>query len=218
MSKSKEIRLGIGLPSTQSHLPAEFVDSFFCISRPKNTTYVRPSGTGPLDTVRNQLVDIAISKGNTHLIMMDTDQVYPANTITALLEHDKPFVAAKVHRRCLPYDPILQRGKIGSFTQVPDSEWENGGLVEVDATGFGCVLMDLEAVKTLPRPYFKFDLNVKPYVGEDIYFWSQVKEAGFKIYVDCDIKIGHLQTLMLTEESYWALKNYGDMTKKPGGE
>lgn len=202
----ENIRLGVGLPSTQTHLPAGFVDSFFCMNRPTKCTYIRPTGGGPIDSIRNEIIDVAIMNKNTHLIMFDTDQVYPENTIEALLTHEKPFVGCKVHRRYPPYDPILSRGGLNDWHSVPDDEWSKGGLVEVDATGFGCVCLDIEAVKKLPRPYFKFDTSIKPPIGEDFYFWLKVKAAGYPIFVDCDIKIGHLSTLMLTEESYFAYK------------
>ena len=149
MSDKNNIRLGVGLPCTQSHFPAGFVDSFFLMNKPSDFAYIRPMGEGTIDSIRQELVDVAILNKCTHLIMMDTDQIYPTDTIDAMLKHAEAgldFVAAKVHRRSPPYDPIMLRGEIDNYKSVPDTEWKDGGLVEVDATGFGCVIMNIEAV------------------------------------------------------------------------
>ena len=134
-------RLGLALPCTDSMMPALFVDSFHCLQKPLTSFYLRPRGRGPIDTIRNDLYEQAKRVGCSHILYMDTDQVYPANTIVRLLEHDLDICAAKVHRRDPPYDPILLRGPLDDYKPVPVSDWQHGGLVAVDATGFGCVLI-----------------------------------------------------------------------------
>jgi hypothetical protein len=177
-----------------------------------------PRGGGPIDAVRNDLVDQALAAECTHVWFCDTDQIYPQDTLVRLMSHDLPVVAAKVHRRYPPYDPILKRGEIDNFVTVPDSEWKRGGLVEVDATGMGSVLIKAEVFENTDRPWFRWLLYDRPEpVGEDIYFWDLVKKAGYKIHVDCSIHVGHLATLSITPESYWAYKfsnQFGDKEKK----
>lgn len=210
----KDIKLGIALPATGDTFPSRFVDSFFCLNRRVRHVYIRPQSSGPIDGVRENLVEQAKALGCTHLWMTDTDQVYPQNTLDALLAHNLPAVAAKVHRRYQPYDPILYRGDTSSveryletFHVVPDAEWSKGGLVEVDATGFGSVLLDMAVFDAIEPPYFHFDrftYNVP--VGEDVGFWLKLRQAGIRVFVDCDIKVGHIAQLVIVEESYWAYK------------
>ena len=50
------------------------------------------------------------------------------------------------------------------------------------------------------------DLDVGEPVGEDIGFYMKAKKEGFRIWVDCSIKIGHLATMVIVEESYFAFK------------
>lgn len=216
MNPEPKIRLGVGLPETSSHFHSQFVDSFFCIHRPVNTVYLRPLSCGPIDAVRNELVDLALLEGCTHLWMCDTDQVYPQDALTRLLAHDLPIVAAKVHRRGPPYDPILLRGVRDHFKPVPEAEWAKGGLVEVDATGCGSVLVKIEVFKRLTRPWFRFELNGdgKKDVGEDVGFYIAARQAGYRIFVDCDCKVGHLATFTITEESYWAYRNNREEVEK----
>ena len=138
MRDLSKIKLGIALPNVQDSYPSQFVDSFCQIAKPAHL-YLKPSGGGPIDVVRNDLVLKAMSCDCTHIWMTDTDQVYPQNVLMRLLEHDLDIVAAKVHKRYPPYDPILLRGTINKFDVVPDEEWSTHGgqLIEVDATGFG---------------------------------------------------------------------------------
>jgi len=209
MRDLSKIKLGIALPNVQDTYPSEFVDSFCQITKPAHL-YLKPNGGGPIDAVRNDLVQKALMCDCTHIWMTDTDQVYPQNVLMRLLSHDVDIVAAKVHKRYPPYDPILLRGTLDHFDVVPDEEWskDDGKLVEVDATGFGSVLINMEVFEKIGRPWFNFDLyNSKEPVGEDIGFYTKAKAAGYRVFVDCSIKIGHLVRMTVTEESYFAYKD-----------
>jgi len=212
-----QIKLGIALPNTQDTYPSEYVDSFCQITKPSHL-YIKPTGGGPIDAVRNDLVRKAFLCGCTHIWMTDTDQVYPQDVLMRLLEHDKMIVAAKVHKRTPPYDPILLRKNPPKdydiipeqFDLVPDAEWsaDGGKLVEVDATGFGSVLINMQVFENIEQPWFVFDLyTYKNPVGEDIGFYMKARECGYPVYVDCSIKIGHLARMIVTEESYFAYKD-----------
>ena len=141
-------------------------------------------------------------QGITHLIMMDVDQVYHPQTITRLLSHRLPVVGALVHRRYPPFDSLMLRKiKIDENTDGYESidEWTDGALVEVDATGGGCLMFDMEVFRKLPRPWFRDDRTPEgtPPVGEDIGFCQDLKAAGYRIFVDTSIPAGHLATLIV---------------------
>ena len=209
MRDLSKIKLGISLPNVQDTYPSPFVDSYCQITKP-NHLYLKPDGGGPIDAVRNSLVLKAMACECTHIWMTDTDQVYPQDVLMRLLEHDLDIVAAKVHRRYPPYDPVLLRGTLDNFDDVPDHEWgvDGGQLIEVDSTGFGSVLIDMKVFEEIKRPWFDFDLYTrKEPVGEDVGFYIKAREAGFRVFVDCSIKIGHLVRMTITEESYFAYKD-----------
>jgi hypothetical protein len=85
------------------------------------------------------------------------------------------------------------------------SEWTDGELVEVDATGTGCVLYDMDVFKRIPDPWFRFRKTVEgSEIGEDIGFCHDLRKAGIKIYVDTAVKVGHL-TKMTVDQSTWEL-------------
>jgi len=195
------LKLGIGIPNNFPMVPSAFFDSFICMEKP-DFLFLR-SSYGPIDEMRNNIVRDALRSGCTHLILMDTDQVYPVDTITRLLSHRLPVVGCLLFRRYPPFDPLMLTGEVTKYSTV--TEWKDGELVEVDATGTGCVLYDTEVFTRIPDPWFRFRKTVEGGdIGEDIGFCHDLKKAGYKIYVDTAIKVGHL-TKMTVDQATWEL-------------
>jgi len=197
-------KLGIGIPCNYNHVPLPFFVSFMQLERPDFIPITATSGH--IDELRNKIVIDALKLNCSHLIMMDTDQVYPVNTIPKLLSHKLPIVGCLVHRRYPPFDPLLMKGKLNEYETI--KEWEDGELLEVDATGTGCLMFDMRVFRNMPAPWFRFkpnpDLKKGGIIGEDIGLCSDLKDAGYKIYVDTSIKCGHLSTMVI-EDRTWRL-------------
>lgn len=62
------------------------------------------------------------------------------------------------------------------------------GLCQVDAVGFGAIIIKREVIEALPEPRFRF-----AGCGEDIYFCVNAKEKGFRVFVDGTMRIGHIK-------------------------
>jgi hypothetical protein len=186
-------------------VPSGFFYSFAHMERPSYTLI--HADNGPIDTLRNDLVEKALEIRATHLIMMDTDQIYPVNTIPRLLSHRLPIVGCMIHRRYPPFDPIMLRGKPGEYLGV--SEWEEGALVEVDATGAGCLMFDMQVFRKMPKPWFKFrkEASSGEGIGEDIGFCLDLRAAGYKIFVDTSLECGHLTTLCVNRQTHQLYKS-----------
>lgn len=201
--------LGIGIPCSFPHIPSSFFYSFVLMDKP-SFTFIH-ADNGPIDTLRNDIVEKALQMGITHLLMCDVDQIYPVDTIAKLLSHKLPIVGAKVHRRYPPFDPIMMR-VVNNAAYEPIEDYEQGSLVEVDATGTGCVMFDMSIFRKLPYPWFRFQKNPDNgmVIGEDIGLCQDLKEAGYKIYVDTSIDVGHLATMVInaaTHNLYRAVKS-----------
>lgn len=191
-------KLGIGFPLTHHYLPSAFFESVLAMEKPP-FIFFRTSN-GPIDQMRNSLVREALAEGCTHLIMMDVDQCYHQNTIPRLLSHKKPVVGCLVYRRYPPFDPLMLRGKIDGYETI--DKWEPGSLVEVDATGTGCLLFDMQVFRRMPAPWFRFRMNGAKQVGEDIGFCSDLRMAGYRIFVDTSVPAGHLSQMQITEGTW----------------
>lgn len=193
------MKLGIGIPNNFPMLPSSFFDSFITMEKP-NFVYLR-SSAGPIDDMRNNIVKDAFLTGCTHLIMMDTDQVYDTKTIPRLLSHRLPIVGCLVYRRYPPFDPLMFRGEMNQYQRIPD--WTPGELVEVDATGTGCLCFDMNVFRKIPSPWFRsWSTPSGSPVGEDFDFCDKARQAGFKIYVDTGCVAGHLSQMIINEGTW----------------
>lgn len=197
------MKLAIGLPIFDVMVHTQFMLSFLALDRPEMCHVVFPKTPfhkRDIYEVRNNLCQQAIDLGCTHIVMMDTDQVYhDEDLLMRLLDHNKDIVCGKVHRRYPPFEPILNVG----HKHVPDEIIEKGGLIEVDATGTGCMMIRLDILKDIPKPWFELSVNDEGReIGEDIGFCYKAGEAGYKIYVDCDVEIGHLALVQVNSSLY----------------
>ena len=197
--KITNLSLAIGIPCSFPFVPVSFLYSFLHMERPDFTLI--HADNGPPDTLRNDIVEKAFSIGATKLIMMDTDMIYHPKTITSLLARRLPVVAALCFRRYPPFDSIMLRVNGKGYESV--DEWEEGELVEVDATGAGCMMFDMNVFKKMPYPWFKFQKNIDTgaIIGEDIGFCQDLKAAGYKIFVDTSVPADHLTTMAINRKT-----------------
>ena len=205
------MKLGIGLPLTTDREYSQFWDSFHVMQHPDHV-YLRPQYRGPIDRVRNEIIKQAFETKCSHLLLMDTDQVYrDPKTIYKLLEHDKAVVGTVVHRGYPPYDPLAFRFGDKGLVKVSEEEIYSGKLVEVDAMGCGCVLYNMAVFEQLPPPWFE-DKSMtrsgsgKSGPGEDIALCYKLRSAGISIYVDTSIQIDHLALLAINRGFYTLYK------------
>jgi len=199
MIKPNNFKLAIGLPCSWPHVPFPTVLTMLQMERPDFELI--PATNGPVDGLRNHIVEQALGLGCSHLIMMDLDQTYPVNTIPKLLSHKLPVVGCLVHRRYPPFDPLIYKGTMNKYERIEN--FEDGDLIEVDATGTGCLMFDMRIFREMPSPWFKFSYTEdgRP-VGEDFGFCSDLRKIGEKIFVDTSIKCGHLSTMEVNEGTY----------------
>ena len=193
-------KLAIGFPLVDPTVPIQFFQSFACMDKPSEYCLLMPQfAHGPysenIAAARNSLVEQAQDEGAKYLLMLDTDQVYPNDTLTKLLSHRVDVCGVRVHRRWMPFDPIFMRGDIGKYESVSEEEMYSGDLIDIDATGAGCLLFDMKIFDKIEYPWFKLDVKDEKPVGEDIYFCSKARKAGVRICVDTSIEVGHLTTV-----------------------
>lgn len=208
-------KVGLCLPITLTDVHREFFLSFTNMDKPTYTTVYAPTNVlydfpESIAVTRNDLASRALDEGCDKIIMMDTDQVYPEDTVTKLVSHDLPMVGAVIHRRYPPFAPLLYRGSLGNYKYVTEKEMYSGELVSVDATGCGCVCYDAEIFSKVEYPWYKLkkDENGKT-IGEDIGLCSRIREKKIPIYVDTSIQVGHLGTMLIDKDyfKFWSVMN-----------
>jgi hypothetical protein len=76
-------------------------------------------------------------------------------------------------------------------------------LIELDSVGLGFIAINFEVFKKIQYPWFEtFDFidkknNKIGFIGEDVSFCNKAKSAGYKIYGDPTVKVGHHKTKVL---------------------
>ena len=169
-----------------------------------------------IDSARNIIVDFAIENNYDYILWIDDDMVVMpgSKVLTKLIEHDKDIVAPLFFTRRLPFLPLLfdkvvrAEGKHTTYDHRINYKKE---LQKVDAVGFGFVLTKVEVFKKIGNPYFL----TCPGLGEDMYFCSKATGAGFEIYCDTTIDVGHIgEPPIVFEGHYLETKNATELYLK----
>lgn len=155
---------------------------------------------------RERLADTAIEMGCDYLFMIDDDMLAPPDLFFKLAANDKDICAALAFTRNPDHKPVIyetvegvgpENGQPYGFTRFVQN-YPRNVLLECDAVGFGAVLIKTDVLRKLQKPWF-FGMEG---TGEDIAFCTKAKKAGFNVFMDTRIKMGHLGTPVIITEDY----------------
>lgn len=142
---------------------------------------------------RETLVKQAIEYNYTHLLFVDTDMVWEAGSAKKLLDAKKPIIGANYNERRLPLRSTVKVANKKDEIIAYDTSKFPDKPVRVHSIATGFMLIDLSIMKDVPKPWFFFDTKEGEFnMGEDIWFCEQVKKAGYDIWCEPTIKIGHI--------------------------
>lgn len=178
------------------------------------------------DVSRSGLTDAFLKGTWDWCLYLDGDMTFPPDLLRRLMAHNKPFTGGLYFRRGL--DPIyplaFEYTDPPTLPFVPIFDYPSGGLLRVNATGSGCWLIHrdvFDAVKAEMRSAVKarlgLDLEHIPLimdgpmpeirddyqrVGADLRFCYYARRAGYDIWLDCDLDIGHISHVPLARHHY----------------
>ena len=200
MTRQQKILIGIPVGGG---LEAETSSAIVNIMKSRSDVgYFWVSGS-PIEVVRSKLVRQLLASDATHLLMMDSDIIPPANIIDLLLECNWSMAAAIV--------PIVTDGVLHTNIHIEDDngkpdkylvEWDDSGEpFEVKNAGTGCCLYRREVFETIEWPWFRFlELNAEgECLGEDIYFGEKAANYGFTYKVHPKSLCGHKKKVNLLD-------------------
>lgn len=160
---------------------------------------------------RNKLADQAIDGGYDRCLWLDSDMVFPADTmerLSAHLDSGLEIVSGIYFTRKAPVMPVIYDNcgwyeANGKATPTAHSylDYPENTLTEIDGMGFGCVMMSVPMLAEIRKQY---GLPFTPVMGfgEDLSFCGRVIDSGRKIYCDTSIKCGHIAQSLVNEETY----------------
>ena len=147
---------------------------------------------------RDMLMRQAKAVGCDYLLFIDSDMIFPVDTIQRLINHKKVIVGANYRQRRGNNDFSARKNNAFVSSEGPDKT----GLEDVEFMGFGVCLIDLSILEKIPEPWFEGTSPEGFYLGEDVAFCDLVREAGEKVWIDHDLskQVGHLAQTILTAD------------------
>lgn len=170
-------------------------------------------GSGPsVASARNKVVARFLDSGRDWLYMTDTDTVFTKDTVERLQRRNKQIISGLVYvggETPFPMmyqkiaDASIELGMYHVKQEWIRAAWKRGEVLRVDGVGAGALLVHrdvyLEVKKRLqlPVPWYQETSVGKSVMGEDFTFCQRVAECGFEIFVDTEVRVGHMKYRMI---------------------
>lgn len=203
-------RIGVGIPVFQNYPPEvahDYMRMWYNFGRrmPEHEFFLIPKSKSEQFRARNAIVTTALQFGCDYLLFLDDDHIFDWKEVPnhdaydflgKLLAHDKDIVGCLYYHRTGEYRPVLMKntGEPGkAYTFLNDSDI-TGGLQRVDVQGGGVMLINMRIFDKLKPPYFEPEMQTDGNnLGTDIQLCRKAAEAGFEVWCDTSIVVGHLK-------------------------
>lgn len=135
--------------------------------------------------------------------------------------YEHPIYAGIYYLKKPPFHPVIFKSLDNVFEQFSSTViYPEKDLFYADMIGMGCCKIDMDVIRKLDAPYFKYKKIPKSLAGmgnlvnfkyengiadisEDVYFWQQVKEkTDYKIVVDPNIQVGHITKAIINRDVF----------------
>lgn len=153
-----------------------------------------------LHTARNSFVFEAVQRKCNYVMMIDSDMVFPPDGIDHLISENKDIIGGEYFGRIIPF-PVVKQIKNKNIYQPLRSMVKNI-IYEVAGIGGGFLLININVFKKLMPPFFYFGFpqefglaeieHINKDIDPDVTFCLKARKAGFKIWADNHIELGHV--------------------------
>jgi hypothetical protein len=151
------------------------------------------------------------------VLFIDSDQTFNKDALDLLIETHKDIVGCPIVRKTPPYYPNIGKWDEEKKEYVVYEDYPKNYLFQVDYIGLGFTYIRREVFEKLEKPYFDWGWHISEKykkgdkrVGEDTYFCIKAKQAGFKVWCDPLIEVGHIGTFNYLPQIY---TNYSQLLK-----
>ena len=183
------------------------------------------SSSSLLPQLRNMLAADAVECGANYLLWIDADHWFPPHSLLRLLSLNRPVVGANYPTRHAPVRPTAL-SLAGEPVWTTEEQAARGEVEQVSHVGLGFCLIDMNVIHALRSqqpegqrdPLFALQsVGERNVLGEDVYFFRRVAEAGFGIYVDHALSwdVRHVAKRYLSSAD--ALAQKGDFEAREAG-
>lgn len=173
---------------------------------------------------RTELLKRAIAWQARYLLWLDSDHVFPPDTLLRLLRHQLPVVGCNQPRRSLPTGPVAvklnDKGEM-EYVWTTEALARAGTVEEVYHVGLALCLIDMNILHEVKAHveagvgwanWEPFDRKLLPgtkaRMGEDVSFFRELTAAGVKVYIDHGLswEVGHIAERVVTNADAVAQK------------
>lgn len=142
------------------------------------------------------------------MLWIDSDMVFTVHDVMKITSHDVDVVSGVCpidYNRVALADIVEDERGVGiayqTTTSIQDAPREENGLVKVEFTGFAFLAVRRGVFESIEFPWFETKEikrgNAKILMGEDFAMCERIREAGFTIYADPSVRIGHEKAMVL---------------------
>ena len=174
------MRIVVGVPSFDM-VHADFAMSLAVLARrtADHELFFVNAKNSLVAEARNRIVAAARELQAGAILFLDSDLVFPPDTLARLLAHNRPVVCATYARRTPPHDPV---GAVleGDFSTQP------GPLARMKRVPTGCLLLSVPVLAQLPDPVFRsgIDPETAAILGEDYVLSDALRACGTELWCD----------------------------------
>lgn len=147
--------------------------------------FIVPSQGYTIAENRNYSAVQAVNGKYDYLLFIDDDMTFEPDLLENLMKNDKDIVGVAFHPRCDDMKVMHETHKDNLKDNKP---------FKTDAVGTGIMLIKTPIFLNIKRPWFAFEVydNGACKLGEDWYFCREANRAGFEVWCDPTVKVGHL--------------------------
>lgn len=198
----------IAIPCMES-TPSLFTQSLAMLQRVDDVVVGMEMGS-LVYQARNSLARAAIQAEADQILWLDSDMVFTPDFLIRMNEvaHQNgiDFLSAMYFRRKPPFTPVVferldynEENGHAITTQllsIPEERFKCGGC------GFGGVLMSLDVVMSVAAMFDGRMFDPLPGMGEDLSFCWRARQAGYDIWCDPAMQMGHVGSMVVTKDYF----------------
>ena len=161
---------------------------------------------------RNELLQKAIDGEYDRVLWLDSDMQFEPALLQRLsddLDDGRDFVSGLYFKRKQPITPTIYKDCSvfnigGQLSPVATPYWDYPAekCFQIEACGFGSVLMSMDGIKRTVDKFGLFPFMPVAGFGEDLSFCMRWKEAGGELWCDSSVRLGHVGMHNYTEADY----------------
>lgn len=188
---------------TRGRVPARVVECLLALMPPMNQPFTRIFVSGmevgaAYDEAIATILNHPQLKDFKYVLTVEEDNLPPPDGLLKLHEAigDYAAVGGLYFTKGEGGQPMAY----GQPGQMPEyAPWlpPDNTVTRVNGIGMGFSLIKLDVFRDMERPYFETLQRYDPYSGaaaatQDLHFCGRIREAGHKVAVDSNVKVGHL--------------------------